>query len=157
MHGWYTSFHAVVTKSDEDHRQFFEVLESTYAQLSPLTKVKAKASTRPPTMAEASTNTSTVVENSFGALAIEDYDDADEASDLPESTQSRLEGVLKVADVVIEKDQTEIKAEFFFAIECFLLDLQAMRDKVMAIWGRYKTTGYDLSGAALTTNFTIGM
>ncbi|KAF2833079.1 hypothetical protein CC86DRAFT_376315 [Ophiobolus disseminans] len=61
----------------------------------------------------------------------------------------------KITSVTLEKDEAEIEAEFFFAVECFLEEVQSIRTTIKDSWGVYKRTGYDLVIATLLTNTAI--
>jgi hypothetical protein len=62
----------------------------------------------------------------------------------------------KIAPVTFERDEAELEAEFYFAIECFLEETQAIRLMLKDTWDIYRRTGYDLVIATLLTNMAIG-
>lgn len=153
---WYSSMHAdeLDADSDKSHLHFIEILESAFATLRKL----CRAYTRPehPARQEVSNTNTLIFENRFAGLEVENADGrSDEAASEPYPLGPD-EHLPSVMAVVIEKDETEIEAEFLFAIECFLMEVQSVRKKVSKTWHTYKTTGYDLTVAALLTNTAIG-
>jgi hypothetical protein len=62
----------------------------------------------------------------------------------------------RIAPVTVERDEAELEAEFYFAIECFPEETQAVRPMLNDTWDVYRCTGYDLVIATLLTNTAIG-
>lgn len=154
--GWFKSCHGNKSKddSDERHLHFIGVLVGAFATLFPYTEVKAKpGQVRNPKPVHVET---LHLHNAFAGLTVEEPTES-EAPDVSDDTHTQgNEHVPKVASVTFEKTEDELEDDFFFAIECFLEEVQAIRSAIKETWDLYKRTGHDLVIATLTTNTAIG-
>jgi hypothetical protein len=155
--GWFRSCHGEKSKgiSDERHLHFIGVLEGAFATLCPLTKMERKPGrARKPKPMHAE---SVPLHNAFATLTVEDPTNELEDQDTSHAAESvRDLKIPKIASVKLERTEDEIEEEFYFAIECFLEEVQAIRTTIKQTWEVYKQTGYDLVIATLTTNTAIG-
>jgi hypothetical protein len=154
---WFRSCHDQNSDhaSDLRHAHFLGVLEGAFAIICPFTDIVKKPGGsrkhKPPGVE------SLPLQNAFAGLTVKDP--LNEPEDQDPTVDTQLEDNQRmphIAHVELEKDEAELEAEFYFAIECFLEEVQAIRSMIRDTWHVYKRTGYDLVIATLLTNTEIG-
>jgi hypothetical protein len=129
-------------------------LEGAFTILCPFAEIRKRpgASRKP----KAPGVESLPLRNAFAGLSVEkpsdllDHEEPQTAADVKEA-----ERMPRIAHGTVERDEAELEAEFYCAIECFLEETQAIRSMLKDTWDVYRRTGYDLVIATLLTNTAI--
>jgi hypothetical protein len=82
-------------------------------------------------------------------------EDIGTASDPGFEYRDPLESLSPVYPVEVQQDESEIEAEFFFAIQSFLTNVHELRDIVQEKWFEYKDGTASLIKASLIANTAI--
>jgi hypothetical protein len=137
---WYRMAHTGIelAGSDRTHAYFVDILQRAAEILQPLVQ---EYRPRPPVQRNrrqkvkaTSTRTTT---NAFAGLSVEDsacpgdtQEDIGTASGPDFESGDPLESLPPVYPVEVQQDESEIEAEFFFAIQSFLTNVHELRDIV---------------------------
>ncbi|KAF2492603.1 hypothetical protein BU16DRAFT_619993 [Lophium mytilinum] len=154
---WFGQHSEQEKDSNRKHMYFISILEETFRLLLPLVATsKYTDTTSGPTKATPSAQTtSTMFEN----LTVEDtieHSDSDNTTEKGiDAASSSTESPMPRAQ--IERDEEEVKAEFLFAIQCFLAGLKELRTYLGRGWKNYKAGFGELLIAAITTNTAVAL
>lgn len=116
---WFRSCHGQNTKNASDlrHVHFIGVLEGAFAILCPFTEMKKRSGTiRKP---KALGVEPLALRNAFAGLGVEEPSESLDHEEPLTGADKETEKIPKVAPVMIEKDETELEAEFYFANRVF--------------------------------------
>lgn len=97
--------------------------------------------------------------NAFAKLSIDDGDQADSFYDEADfyDAEQFVENLPQITPVAVEQDETDLEAEFFFAIFTFICNLQELRDNVQEAWFKYKDGEIDLVQPSLIANTLVDL
>ncbi|KAF2108575.1 hypothetical protein BDV96DRAFT_262247 [Lophiotrema nucula] len=152
---WFNSPHS--SKADDEinqsHLHFIEVLQRAHKVLQPLISTSAPSTNESPKRQKPHSQ-SVPLRNAFANLTVE------ETVDIQDNEESHrvdidISNLPAVNPVSIQQDEEDIETDFFFAIECFLLEILNIRNMLKGLWKRYEATNYDLVIASLSTNTAI--
>lgn len=153
---WFAANHGKKAKDDNDerHLHFIGILAGNYATIFPYTEIKNLGKLR---KQETTPVNLLPLHNAFDGLTVEEPSVELQNKDSVEEGYNEItERMPKIAQVIIEKTEAELEEDFFFAIECFLEEVQVIRSMIKDSWDMYNDTGHDLVTATLVTNTAIG-
>ncbi|KAF2877706.1 hypothetical protein BDV95DRAFT_480836 [Massariosphaeria phaeospora] len=163
---WFGSSHenTIVDESNRTHAHFVDILQKVAAILRPLVPEPEprKATQQRPHKSKPSATHK--LSNVFSHLVVEDTHELDDtqgdengASDTATKYDEPLESLPPVNPVEIHQDETEIEAEFFFAVQSFITTVHDVRDMVQETWFEYKDGKVDSIKASLIANTAIDL
>ncbi|KAF2647761.1 hypothetical protein K491DRAFT_279450 [Lophiostoma macrostomum CBS 122681] len=151
---WFNSPHnESPDEDDSSHAHFIDVLQQAHDILRPLIASAPRKHER--RTAKASATEQVPLQNAFDGLTVDETPDHEEYPNSGESTIEEVKKLPAVTPVGIVHEEWEIEAEFFFAIQSFLLEIKRIRKTITKVWKRYASTGYDLVVATVSTNTAI--
>ncbi|KAK8130388.1 hypothetical protein PG999_002768 [Apiospora kogelbergensis] len=143
--------------SNRRHQHFTNVLQDVWEALRPFQGSQTKwTGAAEPNKKERKNNNDTASDyvNRFAGLQVQnilspDLDGAEKS--IPKVS---LE-LPNIAPAVIEKEEDDIEADFFFAIYSFLCDVKKLRRTVQHYWSDYASGKMELTVASMLTNIVI--
>lgn len=142
--------------SNEKHVYFIDVLKESLQMLVPVAKLQEldKNNFRLP---KSSTTPLEQVSNRYAHLEIQDIDE-DTYDKLPnvvvEPTKSLQTNEPKGKFAL---DELEEMSEYLFMLDCFMADVQNVREQLKQVWENYADAQIDLTTASVTTSIGIEM
>jgi hypothetical protein len=160
---WFKESHSdrILDESNQTHAHFVDILQRAGDILRPLVKERSPQEPKPKERPQNSKLASMQeMRNAFSSLAVENDDVPDnpeEESEEAAQLEEPLDSLPPVEPVEIQQDESETDAEFFFAIQSFIMNLQELRDIVQETWFAYKDEKADIVKASLIANTAIDL
>ncbi|EFQ93236.1 hypothetical protein PTT_09431 [Pyrenophora teres f. teres 0-1] len=150
-----------IEQSNQTHAHFIDILSNAAQILQPLVRERPRQASGPSQRHQGSHLDSTRdMTNTFSGLAVDGDnvpDDAEEENEPATRKEDPLDSLPPVNPVEVYQDESEIEAEFFFAIQSFLSNLHELRDIVQQTWWDYKNDRLDMVHASIIANTAIDL
>ncbi|KAI2485754.1 hypothetical protein Ptr902_04694 [Pyrenophora tritici-repentis] len=150
-----------IEQSNQTHAHFIDILSNAAQILQPLVRERPRQASGPGRRRQASDlDSKRDMTNAFSSLAVDGDNVADDAGEQGEPAarpEDPLDSLPPVNPVEVYQDESELEAEFFFAIQSFLTNLHELRDIVQQTWWDYKNNRVDMAHASIVVNTAIDL